>query len=82
MKQRLIDAHKAKIILWGYSRFSGIDEAPYEYAEEAIDILPTIEAIPIEWIVKWAWAFMDKSSEGYKMAMELLHDWEKENETN
>ena len=40
-----------------------------------------VEAIPVEWIVKWAWAFMDKNSEGYKMAMELLHDWEKENET-
>ena len=50
MKQRLIDANKAKSILWGYSRFSGIDEAPYEYAEEAIDILPTIDAIPVEWL--------------------------------
>lgn len=48
MKQKLIDARKAKIILWGYSRYSGIDEAPYEYAEEAIDILPAVEAIPIE----------------------------------
>jgi hypothetical protein len=38
------------------------------------------EAIPIEWIVKWAWAFMDKNTEGYKMAMELLHDWEAEND--
>lgn len=44
------------------------------------ELKPTNKAVPVEWIVKWAWAFMDKNSEGYKMAMELLHDWEKENE--
>ena len=41
-----------------------------------------IKAIPIEWILKWACEFIDPNSEGYKMAMELVHDWEKENETN
>lgn len=37
------------------------------------------KAIPIEWILKWACEFIDPNSEGYKMAMELVHDWEKEN---
>ena len=39
-------------------------------------------AIPIEWILKWACEFIDPNSEGYKMAMELVHDWRKENEEN
>lgn len=40
------------------------------------------KAIPIEWILKWACEFIDPNSEGYKMAMELVHDWRKENEEN
>lgn len=39
-----------------------------------------VKAIPIEWILKWACEFIDPNSEGYKMAMELVHDWRKENE--
>lgn len=39
-----------------------------------------VKAIPIEWILKWACEFVNPNSEGYKMAMELVHDWEKENE--
>lgn len=37
-------------------------------------------AIPIEWILKWACEFCNPTSEGYKMAMELIHDWRKEYE--
>lgn len=40
----------------------------------------TVKAIPVEWILKWACEFIDPNSEGYKMAMELVHDWRKENE--
>lgn len=40
------------------------------------------KAITIEWILKWACEFINPNSEGYKMAMELVHDWEKENEAN
>ena len=43
---------------------------------------PTVKAIPVEWILKWACEFIDPNSEGYKMAMELVHDWRKENEEN
>lgn len=79
MKQRLIDANKAKIILWGFSRFSGIDEAPYEYADEAIDILPTVEAIPIEWVKEWTNKYCDCYQENLIKC--LLKTWEKENGT-
>lgn len=72
MKQRLIDANKAKLILWGYSRYSGIDEAPYSYADEAIDILPTVEAIPIEWIKEWLASIKD--NERYKNAYVQIED--------
>ena len=53
---------------------------PLEEADKVVCDYVHRKLIPIEWIVKWAWAFMDKNSEGYKMAMELLHDWEKEND--
>lgn len=40
---------------------------------------PYKDFIPVEWIVKWTCEFIDPNSEGYKMAMELVHDWRKEN---
>lgn len=49
---RLIDADKAKYSLWGFERYTGIDEMPMEYAEEIIDKQPTVEAIPVELIYK------------------------------
>lgn len=48
MKQRLIDANKAKNKLSGFTRYTGIDEAPYEYAETVIDKLPTVDAEPVK----------------------------------
>ena len=47
---------------------------------KVLDSCHVIRAIPIEWILKWACEFIDPNSEGYKMAMELVHDWRKENE--
>ena len=47
------------------------------YFEGKAKVVP---AIPVEWILKWACEFIDPNSEGYKMAMELVHDWRKENE--
>lgn len=91
MKQRLIDANKAKVILWGYSRYSGIDEAPYSYAEEAIDILPTIDAIPVDWILKWAnkncmycydYDYPTEKTDGWLDINNMINEWERENETN
>lgn len=54
----------------------------YMHRPIVIENAPTVKAIPIEWILKWACEFIDPNSEGYKMAMELVHDWRKENEEN
>ena len=45
---RLIDAEAADLQceLFTYTRYTGIDEAPYEDATKAIDEAPTAEAIP------------------------------------
>lgn len=58
-----------------FGDIESIDVRFVEMAEE-------VKAIPIEWILKWACEFIDPNSEGYKMAMELVHDWEKENDKN
>ena len=39
---RLIDGDKLKKRLYGYERWTGIDEAPYEYAEKEVYDAPTI----------------------------------------
>ena len=59
--------------------------AKRKYSAASIRLIneqPEVKAIPIEWILKWACEFIDPNSEGYKMAMELVHDWRKENEEN
>ena len=81
---RLIDADKLiEICDKGWRLGSAINTKIY-HTVDASDIRsqPTVKAIPIEWILKWACEFIDPNSEGYKMAMELVHDWRKENETN
>lgn len=63
------------------------DVSPDYYGKDAEDLYYAIvcvekyikNAIPIEWILKWACEFINPNSEGHKMAMELVHDWEKEN---
>lgn len=94
MKQRLIDANEAENNLYGFTRYTGIDEAPYEHAEAVINKLPTVEAIPIKWIKKWVensgnepvddFTDVDAYCDGYqKNVIEcLLNSWEKENENN
>ena len=39
---RIIDADELKKRLYGYERWTGIDEAPYEYAEKEVYDAPTI----------------------------------------
>ena len=47
---RLIDAEAVDLQceLFSYTRYTGIDEAPYEDATKAIDEAPTVDAIPRE----------------------------------
>lgn len=73
---RLIDADR--LLNPGYTDM--FDE-PIEFdmiSRYAIESEPTVEAIPIEWIKKWC------GDEPYwsNLAMHLIEDWEKENETN
>lgn len=91
MKQRLIDADKAENNLYGFTRYTGIDEAPYEHAEAVIGKLPTIDAIPIEWILKWAnknctycydYDCPTEKTDGWFDINNMVKDWAKENETN
>lgn len=49
-------------------------EAVLEY----IDEMPTIEAIPIEWIEEWGWK--NGMSESMSLRV-MIDDWEKENES-
>ena len=72
---RLIDADKIYQILENKSSYGYVS---------ALDIssIEIVDAIPVEWILKWACEFIDPNSEGYKMAMELVHDWRIENEEN
>lgn len=67
----------AKRLLYSYEKADRryiVDEV---FLNRLFEIATT--AIPVEWILKWACEFCNPNSEGYKMAMELIHDWEKEN---
>lgn len=75
---RLIDADKIDYIMEDDKNPSFLDYVRRPHIADE----PTVKAIPIEWILKWACEFIDPNSEGYKMAMELVHDWRKENEEN
>jgi len=76
---RLIDADKIR-----YSDMSDghVPGGLWYTFKDNVDKIPTVEAIPIEWIEKWACEFCNPNSEGYKMAMELIHDWRNENAEN
>ena len=71
---RLIDAN----VLLNTIRKQEMWNIP-DFVYESIQNAPTIEAIPIEWVIKWACEFINPNSEGYKMAIELVRDWGKEN---
>ena len=67
---RLIDADK---IHWEYKCIS----------KEEIDDVPTVKAIPIEWITDWLTKqSIPATSYGidYSAVEKMLEDWEKENE--
>lgn len=85
---RLVDADKAENNLYGFTRYTGIDEAPYEHAETVISKLPTIEAIPVEWLNEYAHKLI-KLEQSQPVAcrwfsvlgeniLQMIHDWRKE----
>lgn len=80
---RLINADKTKNSLWGFERYTGIDEMPIEYAEEIIDKQPTVEAIPIVWLDMFMQRYKIQGDDEYKLLHFMVTEWkkwEKENE--
>ena len=75
----LIDVNKIPYLHLDLENKVRFDDVNIAFKDD-IDNMPTVDAIPVEWILKWACGFINPNSEGYKMAMELVHDWEKENE--
>ena len=84
MKQRLIDANNSNLIyaLFTYSRYTGIDEEPYEYATQELLRAPTVDAIPVEWLKQWEEKHKNDPCYCMFVSEEILADWEKENEIN
>lgn len=76
---RLIDADKVKehILKEGFYCDTKADKEAT--AKEIDSLFPTVEAIPIDYILKWACEFLDPYCEAYLMAMDLIKDWKKEN---
>lgn len=82
---RLIDADKLEDdgVNYSYEQSEnfGVIKTEYRFVNRfQIDKLPTVQAIPIEWIRQWC----NKSENTYSKAdvIEMLNDWEKENEAD
>lgn len=80
---RLVDADNCNLVyaLSTYSHYTGIDEAPYEFANQELVNAPTIKAIPIEWLKQWERNYNKKlpiEFRGETIIKEILEDWEKE----
>ena len=84
---RYIDADPLKIALYydvskgTYGEFMDGSEVSYTDKEilKLIDEQPTIDAIPIEWILNNE--RMPKEGKGRKAIMDMLEDWRKEHDT-
>ena len=51
------------------------------FSASAIDNAPTVEAIPIEWILNHP-KFPHKNEDRKKCILDMIEDWRKENATN
>ena len=80
---RLIDADElVKICRKGWRLFGFSDEKICHWVDEYdINAQPTIKAIPIEWILNHP-KFPHKNEDRKKCILDMIADWEKENETN
>lgn len=82
---RLIDADALKnsIDEHVYLVHHGFNESEYGITQygihQIIDDAPTIDAIPIEWILNNE--RMPKEGKGRKAIMDMLEDWRKEHDT-
>ena len=77
---RLIEEDKAKEVLTDYYHIR--TKVQQIALEEAFSRIPTVEAIPKEWIRKWA-RKMTAETDNFNWGVYtliMLEDWEKENE--
>lgn len=86
MKQRLISLDKLKeypIRLDHYDKENGSKQFVYgvESVLEYADYLPTVEAIPIEWVKKFRNQF-EPGDDDYNLIDGLLNIWRLEHETD
>ena len=77
---RLIDADKlVEICRKGWKLFGREDEKLKHWVDENdIREQPTVEAIPIEWILNHP-KFPHKNEDRKKCILDMIEDWEKEN---
>lgn len=68
---RLINARRLK------NHYSWWEDEKQKLFDSIIDQQPTVEAIPIEWIIKWSAEHMNQY--GTIVIEELITDWRKEN---
>lgn len=57
-------------------------EMPLHRVKAALESLPTIEAIPVEWLKQWEEKHKNDPCYCGFVSEEIIKDWEKENETN
>ena len=72
---RLIDADKLKPIITEWNPYALIDERYYH--EEQIINAPTVNAIPVEWMLRYL--FDHPIVEYFD---QMIKEWKKENESN
>lgn len=70
---RLIDADELMEMLRAYKH------CPFGLS---IDEVPTVEAIPVEWVKKWAKFYKVINAKRYDTIRLMLEEWEKENEAD
>lgn len=86
---RLINTDALIERLKPYKYKYGTDEIPYNIIHEAfiyeIENEPTIEAIPVEWLLEWERKYNESLPplfRGETVIKEVIRDWRKENEND
>lgn len=74
---RLIDADETlRLMEFEEYKYQYEEHYGYRQAEKFIELQPTIDAIPLEWIIEW----LEKNNTHYCTVDLMLEAWEKENE--
>lgn len=80
---RLIDVVETlRLMEWEEYKYEYEEHYGFRQAEKFVALQPTVEAIPIEWIRKWAgkMAAETNNCNWNTYTLRMLEGWEKENE--